>query len=83
MRIYMQQTDTTGKPPRFYQLMLQKDLLEGWLVIIESGYQGGPGRVQRKHFNDHDMALQAINAAKDRQINRGYRIVFAEGESLD
>ncbi len=80
MRIYMQLPSADERPPRFYQLVLQKDLLGGWTLIRESGAQGGPGRVQRQHFEDHDSALDALVQWRDRQLRKGYRVVFAEGE---
>ncbi|MBT3197371.1 MAG: hypothetical protein HN344_06580, partial [Gammaproteobacteria bacterium] len=40
MRIYMQTPPLEGVPPRFYQLQIQEDLLDGWTLIRESGIQG-------------------------------------------
>ena len=82
MRIYMQ-TDISGaKPPRFFHLHLQEDLLDGWTLVKESGYQGSAGKVTREYFLSRDAAMDALNKAKDRQVNRGYRIVFAQGDQL-
>jgi len=82
MRIYMQTTPMGDKPPRFYHLHLQEDLLEGWTLVKESGYQGSSGKVSKDYFNNRDDAQDALMAAKERQVQRGYRIVFAQGEQI-
>ena len=69
-----------GKPPRFYHLLLQEDLLEGWTLIVESGNQGASGRVRRQYFVDHDAAMNALMQARDAQLKRGYRVMFAQGQ---
>lgn len=83
MRVYMQTLPTEDKPPRFYHLHVQQDLLAGWTLVLESGYQGASGRVRRMHFEARDAAVAALEKARDAQIKRGYRVVFAEGESRD
>jgi predicted DNA-binding WGR domain protein len=79
MRIYMQMPALEGKPPRFYHLFLQPDLLEGWNLVRESGYQGSSGRVKREHYPDYEEAEAAMLQSRDAQIKRGYRVVFVEG----
>ena len=59
MRIYMQIPPDGDKAPRYYHLHLQEDLLEGWTLIREWGYQGASGRVKREHFADHEAAESA------------------------
>jgi predicted DNA-binding WGR domain protein len=81
MRIYMQMPPGENRAPRFYHLHLQEDLLEGWTLVSESGYQGSPGRVKREYFSDRDTALQALIRNRDNHLKRGYRIVFAQGET--
>lgn len=81
MRIYMQLPPDGDKSPRFYHLHMQEDLLEGWTLVKESGYQGAPGRVSREHYASHDEAMQALMKARDAQLKRGYRVVFAQGEA--
>ena len=76
----MQTPPAGDKPPRFYHLHLQEDLLEGWTLVKESGYQGSPGKVSREYYEHREEALDALLRNRDRQINRGFRIVFAEGE---
>jgi len=80
MRIYMQLPSSDGQPHRFYHLLLQQDLLEGWTLIKETGRQGASGRVKQEHYSTREQAEQALMRARDEQINRGYRIVFVEGE---
>jgi len=78
MRIYMQIPPQDDKAPRFYHLHLQEDLLEGWSLIREWGYQGARGRVAREHFPDRDSAEAALVRARDEQLKRGYRVVFMQ-----
>ena len=82
MRIYLQTAQMGGKPPRFYHLHLQEDLLEGWTLVKETGYQGAAGKVTKEYYSNRDDALDALIAARDKQVNRGYRIVFAQGEHI-
>lgn len=81
MRIYMQQLPTeAGRAPRFLHLHIQEDLIEGWNLIKETGYQGSSGKVTRTHFNDAESATEAMLIERDKQLNRGYRVVFIEGQ---
>ncbi len=80
MRIYLQTAPDPEQPPRFYHLFLQKDLINGWSLVRESGHQGGSGRVTKKHFEDREAALSALLAARDMQLKRGFRIVFVKGD---
>jgi predicted DNA-binding WGR domain protein len=78
MRIYMQIPTQDDKAPRFYHLHLQEDLLEGWSLIREWGYQGARGRVVREHFPDRESAEAALVRVRDEQLKRGYRVVFMQ-----
>lgn len=80
MRIYLQTPPTADSPPRFYHLFLQEDLINGWTLVKESGYQGSSGRVVKSHYTDRDEALTALLKARDAQLKRGYRVVFIRGE---
>ncbi|MFA7098238.1 MAG: WGR domain-containing protein [Gammaproteobacteria bacterium] len=80
MRIYLQIAAADDKPPRYYSLHLQQDLLGGWTVIKEWGYQGMPSKSRREHFADLDAAQQALIQARDAQLRRGYRVVFVQGQ---
>ena len=81
MRIYMQMPSDDGQAPRYYQLLTQEDLLNGWWLIREWGNQGAKGRVRRDHYEDHDSLMSALVKARDAQINKGFRVVFAEGQN--
>ena len=81
MRIYMQIPPEGDKAPRFYHLHLQEDLLEGWALIREWGYQGAPGRVRKAHFLDRETAESAMLAIRDAQLKRGYQVVFMQATS--
>jgi predicted DNA-binding WGR domain protein len=80
MRIYMQIPALDGKPPRFYHLALQQDLLSGWNLVREWGQQGSAGRIKKDHFPDHETALAALLRVRDTQLQRGYKVVFVQGQ---
>ncbi|MGB0720836.1 MAG: hypothetical protein ACPGU7_00440 [Gammaproteobacteria bacterium] len=61
--------------------MLQEDLIEGWTLIREAGAQGKAGRVKRQHFENRDAAMDALISARDQQIQKGFRVVFFEGQA--
>jgi len=82
MRIYMQSAADENHLPKFYQIHLEPDLLEGWLLVKEWGHQGSPGRVKEEHYVSADEAQQAALATRDAQIKRGYRVVFIQGTKL-
>jgi predicted DNA-binding WGR domain protein len=78
MRIYMQIPPEGDKAPRFYHLHLQEDLLEGWSLIREWGYQGARGRTTQEHFADRETAEEALIRVRDEQLKRGYQVVFMQ-----
>jgi len=80
MRIYMQTPVSGAENMRFYHLMLQSDLLGGWLLVREWGYQGSSGRVKKNHYRGLDQAQEALFKARDQQLKRGYRVVFMAGD---
>ncbi len=80
MRIYMQIPALEDKPPRYYQLLLQKDLIEGWTLVREWGQTGRSGRVKQDHFDDRDSALAAMLRVRDTQLKRGFKVVFMQGQ---
>ena len=81
LRIYMQIPPGDQRPPRFYHLHLQEDLLGGWTLVREWGFQGAGGRVLKDHFADHQLAEQAMLKIRDQQLQKGYRIVFMQAET--
>ena len=78
MRIYMQIPPEGDKAPRFYHLHLQEDLLEGWTLIREWGFQGAGGRVVKDHYPDRESAQNAMLSVRDAQIKKGYQVVFMQ-----
>lgn len=82
MRIYMQIPPEGDKAPRYYHLHLQEDLLEGWTLIREWGYQGASGRIKREHFDDQTAAQAAMLKIRDEQIKRGFQVVFMQAQPL-
>jgi len=81
MRIYMQIPPEGDKAPRYYHFHLQEDLLEGWTLIREWGYQGASGRVKKEHFQDREAAEATLMRARDEQIKRGFRVVFMQSDN--
>lgn len=81
MRIYLQTRPEDGSAPRFYHLLLQEDLLEGWTLIKETGKQGSSGRTSKQHFATWEEAEQALLKTRDSQLNRGYQVVFVQGQT--
>lgn len=80
MRIYMQTLPGEEGATKFYHLFLQQDLLGGWSLVKEWGFQGASGRVQRDHFNSHSDAAEALMRARDQQLKRGYKVMFMQGD---
>lgn len=79
MRIFMQTKPTQKETPRYYQLVLQQDLLGGWTLIREWGQQGGRVSSKREVFLERDDALAAFEHARDSQIKRGFHVMFSQG----
>jgi predicted DNA-binding WGR domain protein len=78
MRIYMQIPPGDAGPPRFYHLHLQEDLIGGWTLIREWGYQGAGGRMVKDHYPDRESAQNALLAVRDAQLKKGYQVVFMQ-----
>lgn len=79
MRIYMQTNAAPGETPRYVQLSLDQDLLGGWILSRETGRQGGRATLRREVFLEDDDAIRAFEHARDNQLKRGFRVVFAQG----
>ena len=76
----MQTVADADKFPRFYQLLLQEDLINGWTLVREWGQQGAAGRVKKDHFACREDAQRALLKVRDAQLQRGYRVVYMRGE---
>jgi predicted DNA-binding WGR domain protein len=81
MRIYMQSPGAGAEAPRFVQLILQQDLLGGWLLMRETGQQGGRSTLRREFFEKREEALSALEHQRDQQLKRGFRVTFSQGDS--
>jgi hypothetical protein len=79
MRIFMQTPPRTAEAPRYCHLILQQDLLGGWTLLRESGHQGGRASLKREVFLDRDAAEAALMAARDRELKRGFQVMFTQG----
>jgi predicted DNA-binding WGR domain protein len=82
MRIYMQIPAMEDRPPRFYQLVLQQDLMGGWSLIRNWGETGSAGRVKRDYFENLEQAQSAMLRVRDTQLSRGYKVMYMQGQEL-
>jgi predicted DNA-binding WGR domain protein len=80
MRIYLQAQQTDTGVIRFVHLILQEDLLGGWTLIRESGKQGSAGTIKREHFENQEVALDAMLKWRDKNLKRGYSVAFIQGD---
>ena len=80
MRIYLQSQPTEAGILRFVHLILQEDLMGGWTLIRESGKQGSPGTIKQEQFKTQEQAINAMMKWRDKNINRGYRVAFVQGD---
>ncbi|NOZ52162.1 MAG: WGR domain-containing protein [Gammaproteobacteria bacterium] len=80
MRIYLQTNPADTGPIRFIHLILQEDLMGGWSLSKESGYQGSSGKTSRHHFDSHENAMESMLQLRDKHIKRGYYVAFVQGQ---
>jgi predicted DNA-binding WGR domain protein len=79
MRLLLQQRPLAGESPKYVQLILQQDLLGGWMLLRESGHTGGKATLRREQFLDQQSALSALEHARDVQLKKGFQLMFAQG----
>ena len=79
MRVFLQTKPLAAEAPKYYQIALQQDLLGGWTLTREWGQQGGRVSLKREIYLERDDALAAFELARDAQIKRGFRLMFAQG----
>jgi len=79
MRVFMQTKPVSTEAPRYYQIVLQQDLLGGWTLTREWGQPGGRSSSKREVFLDRDAAEAALMSARDQQIKKGFQVMFAQG----
>jgi len=83
MRVYMQTvSDQAEIKPRFYHLILQEDLIDGWTLVREWGNQGSAGRVKKDHFASREDAQLALLKVRDTQVKRGFKVVYMRGDEI-
>jgi predicted DNA-binding WGR domain protein len=75
----MQTKPEASDSPRYYQLVLQQDLLGGWTLYREWGQQGGRASSKREVYLERDDALAAFEHARDLQLRRGFHVMFSQG----
>ena len=81
MRLYMQIPPSDAGSPKFYYLHLQEDLLDGWTLVRECGFQGAGGRMVKDHYVDKESAEKAMLVIRDAQLKKGYQVVFMQARS--
>jgi predicted DNA-binding WGR domain protein len=79
MRIFMQTQPKEDNSIRFCQLQLLQDLLGGWTLVRETGIQGLRGQVKKHYFETREDAEDAFGVLRDRQLKKGFHVVFREG----
>ena len=72
----MQTLPAADAPQRYYELILQKDLLGGWSVVRQYGRMGARGTLKKEHFGEREAAQNALMGYRDRQIKRGFKQMF-------
>jgi hypothetical protein len=80
MRLYLQTAPGIADAPRYVQITREQDLLGGWTLYRESGVQGGRATLRREQFLERDEATAAFEKARDTQLKRGFRVMFAHGQ---
>ncbi|MEO8743404.1 MAG: WGR domain-containing protein [Lysobacteraceae bacterium] len=79
MRMLLQHPPTAAEAPRYVQLILQQDLLGGWLLLRETGHIGQRSTVKREQYLQQDEAMAAFEKARDANLRRGFQVMFAQG----
>ena len=79
MRLFLQQPPQGSEAPKYVNLILEQDLLGGWSLVRESGQPGHRIQLKREQYLDRDQALAAFEKARDQQVKKGFRVMFAAG----
>lgn len=79
MRLFMQTQAAGAEAPRYYQIVLEQDLLGGWTLFREWGQQGSRASSKRELFLERDAAILAFERARDAQLKRGFQVMFSQG----
>ncbi len=81
MRIYLQRPESDNDPARFYQLILQPDLLGGATLIRQWGRLGERGSHRKTLFHSLEEAQQELENLRKRLQEQGYTTTFIQGIS--
>ena len=79
MRIFMQSLAESSEAPKYYQLILQEDLLGGWTLIRQWGRMGARGSSRTQQFPDRESAQSALAEVRDQQQTKGFSVMFTQG----
>ncbi len=79
MRIYLQRPESEDDPARFYQLILQPDLLGGATLIRQWGRLGERGAHKKIPFQSLEEAQQELETLRKRLQEQGYTTTFIQG----
>lgn len=75
----MQTRPVDNDAPRYYEIVLQQDLLGGWTLYREWGQPGGRSSSKREVYLERDGAIAAFEQARDAQVKRGFHVMFSQG----
>ena len=75
-----QKAITKGELRNISNSVKLEDLIDGWTLVREWGQQGRAGRVKKDHFDNRDAAEAALIRVRDTQLNRGFKVVFMQGQ---
>jgi predicted DNA-binding WGR domain protein len=80
MRIFLQSQDDHFKTISFYNIYLDYDLFQSWILINEWGHIGLKGKSSKKIFLSYNDAVSEITNQRDKLIKKGYQILYTEGD---
>ncbi len=75
----MQTRPVDNEAPRYYEIVLQQDLLGGWSLYREWGQPGARSSSKREVYLERDGAIAAFEHARDAQVKRGFHVMFSKG----
>lgn len=74
-RLHLHRVDPERRMHRFYEMVVQRDLLGGAALVCEWGRIGSPGKVRRVLHRDEGQAINALLDLARAKARRGYRPV--------
>jgi len=75
----MQTPAMGGEQPKYYQLLLEKDLLGAWILTREWGQPGSRTSLRREQYSELEDAEAALDRARDVQKKKGFLVMFSQG----